>query len=311
MKRFQVCILSLIAFVTLSIGAGFSSGMVGALTWGPTVDFWAMSIAISRNKFELPGYLGYREVAQVLANTLTTTKSDINVNDEGTRDLVRQPELVTLAISNAASLSKSDLKLADKKSGGYITTIAEDVGYVDFYSLAFILFGYTGIATHILYMLLLSVSIVAYISQFKRDSICLFLLGISVVSLFLVTNSNALNESVPSIASNRFTSTLGIIPLAHLLILMVPNNRTNIRIKLLVFQAAILVFSILCRSSGQWMLVNLFMVSFSLSLLYLYSNKLSLASIIKRASLIRNINGMPAFLYVVFIITIISKIFTT
>ena len=50
----------------------------------------------------------------------------------------------------------------------------------------------------------------------------------AVCAMFLITNSIVLSVSVASIASNRFTSTMGLIPFIYLVIVMFTREKTII-----------------------------------------------------------------------------------
>jgi hypothetical protein len=62
-----------------------------------------------------------------------------------------------------------ELKHTPKEAAGYVTTGAEDVGYADFYNLAFRLFGFSAFSTHYLYMTLLALSFALFAIVYRRD----------------------------------------------------------------------------------------------------------------------------------------------
>lgn len=237
------------------MSAGVSSGKRGTLTWGPTVDFWAMSIAISKNLHNLKGYLGYKDISQALANQLSSTKSDTNVNDFDTRDLVADPKLVSTAIKIAAATKIDPAITLDKYKSDYITTMAEDVGYTDFYAMAFKIFGYSNLSTFKFYLLFMSLSIILFIVRYKNNLMSIYLLSSLFTAIFLTSNSSVLSESVASIASNRFLTTLGLIPLIHIILEIYENKKVRLNRDLIIFglQSFLLIQVILFRSSAQWM----------------------------------------------------------
>ncbi len=250
------------ALLIVLMGFGtLSPGRIGALTWGPTTDFWAMSIAISNIEFGLKGKLGYREVSQVLADHLTTAKSDMQVDDEGTMKLVQQPDLVTGAMQAAARIKKDDLRVPKdrlalrdwKSTGRFLTTWAEDVGYADFYNMAFRLFGYSSKSTHFLYMLFLASSFAFFLAAYWRENLPLGVVTLGITALFLVSTSILSHPLIPSLAANRFLSTLAIIPLLHIVFATITSRPLVSReIVLLMAQVAMLVLAISFRSSAQW-----------------------------------------------------------
>src|SRR5215210_7318524 len=88
-----VCLLFMVCLAT-----GLQTKLrPGQITWGPTVDFWAIAIAISNIEYGLSGEIGYRRVSQELAKHLTGTADDMKL-DEATRAAIKRPDLITGAI---------------------------------------------------------------------------------------------------------------------------------------------------------------------------------------------------------------------
>lgn len=268
------------ALLIALIGMGsLSPGRIGALTWGPTHEFWAISIAISEIEFGLKGKLGYRELSQVLADRLTTKKSDVDVNDEGTLKLVQQPDLVTSAIQAAAQIRREDLKKPKdgealktwKAHGGFLTTLAEDVGYSDFYNIAFRIFGYNSKSTHLLYISILALSFGLFVLIYWRENLPIAILALGITALFLVTTSSLLGHpTVPSVAANRFLSTLAIVPLLHIVATTAESRPLFIRdILVLMVQIMIVALSMSARSSAQWAAIAALLFALSLGILHL------------------------------------------
>lgn len=250
------------AMLITLIGFGVTSqARIGTLTWGPGHDFWSMAIAISNIEFGLKGGLGYHEVSQVLANHLTT-KNDVNA--EGTLALIQQPDLVTKAIKAAAKVKREDLRPGPAESGGYITVLAEDVGYADFYNLAFRIFGYDSRSTHFLYMTILAAAFVLYVLTYWRDNFSIGVLTLGIIALFLETTSLIFSFYVPSVAANRFLSTLALIPLLHIVTATINSRELTVKeVSTLTLQIMIMAFAISCRSSAQWAAVAVLFIAFS------------------------------------------------
>lgn len=258
MKTIKFFLISL-SFVLLTlIATGQNSGKVGTITWGPTLDFFAISVAISKNEYDLPGYLGYHQVGQKLAEILTSTGSTIAVNDDETRKLCETPNLVGHAISAAAKIDKDLLTPSYSKfnaeHAAYQTLGGEDVGYGYFYSMAFKIFGYNQYATHLLYVLILVISVLAFIYQFRDRLGHLYLLTFALAALFLVSNSNALSSMVANISSNRFLVTLAIVPLIHLATLIRFPTAITVSLLSTLVQSFILANVVFFRSSGIWII---------------------------------------------------------
>src|ERR1700730_3424998 len=141
------------------------------------------------------------------------------------------------------------------KSG--LTNWCEDLGYADFYNIAFRLFGFSAFSTHWLYVSIISTSFILFTITFFRENLAIASLTLGVSALFL-ESSSIFSELMPSFAANRFLSTLALIPLLHLIhtILRVGPLRWA-EIGVLIGQILIVSFAISARSSAQWCLFAL------------------------------------------------------
>jgi hypothetical protein len=247
---------TILLVVLISLGT-FSSARIGTMTWGPQHDVWSAAIALSQIKFGLSGGLAYKEVEQAITNEVTTTKNIWDIMDDGTQALLRDPSAITRGLKNAAALRKDQIAVPATKDG-YITDWCEDLGYADFYNLAFRLFGVNAYSTHFLYVTVLLLSLLLFQACFIRDSLPMASLTFAVAALFLLSSSSFFSESVPSFAANRFLSTLGLIPLLHLVHAALRRRAwTAAELGVVTVQAAILAFVLAARGSTMWCLVAL------------------------------------------------------
>jgi len=242
----------LIAFMATGT---LSSARIGSITWGPTHDIWSAAIAISQIRFGLSGELAYREVEHAIANEVTSSGDSFRVIDAETRLRDANPMCITRGFQSAAALAKKDLAIPPSKDG-YVGDWAEDIGYADFYNLAFRLFGFNAYATHYLYFLLLTVSFVIFGLAFFRDTVAIGTLTLSLTAFFLLSASSFFNYVIPSFAANRFLSTLAMIPLLHVVMTMLRRGALVRVIPVsLAFQSLIMSFAIAARGSAAWCLL--------------------------------------------------------
>jgi hypothetical protein len=238
----------LIAFMATGT---FSSARIGAMTWGPQHDIWSAAIAISQIRFGLSGELAYKEVEQAILNELTSKKSAWPV-DNATLILDKNPANVTRGFEAAAALKKKNLVIPATKDG-YVSDWAEDIGYADFYNLAFRLFGFNAYSTHYLYFSLLTAAFVFFGLAFFKDAVAVGSLTLSVTALFLLSSSSFFSDLTPSFAANRFLSTLAIIPLLHVVITMLRRaSLTRFDVGSVGIQSLIMSFAIAARGSTAW-----------------------------------------------------------
>jgi hypothetical protein len=245
---------TILLVVLISLGT-FSSARIGTMTWGPQHDVWSAAIALSQIKFGLSGGLAYKEVEQAITNEVTTTKNIWDILDGGTQALLRDPSAITRGLKNAAALRKDQIAVPATKDG-YITDWCEDLGYADFYNLAFRLFGVNAYSTHFLYVAILLLSVLLFQARFIRDNLPMATLTLSITALLLISSSAFFNGSVPSFAANRFLSTLGLVPLLHLVHAALRRRAwTAAELGVVVAQAAILAFVLAARGSTMWCLL--------------------------------------------------------
>jgi hypothetical protein len=241
---------TILLVVLMSFGT-FSSERIGAMTWGPQHDVWSAAIAISKIKFGLSGGLAYKEVEQAIADEVTSKKNIWDVEDDKTLALVNDPSAVTRGFKKAAALTKDQIAIPPTKEG-YVTDWCEDLGYADFYNLAFRLFGVNAFSTYFLYVTILLASVLIFQVVFFRDGLAMTTLMLSTTALFLSTCS-FFNVLVPSLAANRFLSTLAFVPLVHLICAAIRVGPLKLSEAVAVaLQATILAFAIAARSSGNW-----------------------------------------------------------
>jgi hypothetical protein len=222
------------------------------MTWGPTHDIWSATIAISQINLGLSGKLGYKEVELAIAGEITANKNAMQVMDDKTRALLQDPDAITRGFRAGAAVQNTTVVIP-KDPAGYTEDWAEDLGYADFYNLAFRLFGFNAFATHWLYVSLLAVSTALFLLAFFYENLAMGLLVLVITALFLESSSSLFGETMPSFAANRFLSTLAFVPLLHVICTSLRQRRGLLfEFVLFVAQLLILAFAIAVRSSGQW-----------------------------------------------------------
>jgi hypothetical protein len=248
--------------IALMATGTLSSARIGTLTWGPAHDIWSAAEAISQIRFGLSGNLAYQEVEQAIDNETTSAKNSWTVNDEATRLIVQDPAAVTRGFRAAAAVKLASIVIPTNIRG-YITDWCEDLGYADFYNVAFRLFGFTAFSTHLLYFSILSASFGLFAFTFRMDNIAINLLNLAVTALFLVSATSIFNDGLPSFAANRFISTLAIIPLLHIICAALWRRVFHvINVAALLAQILIMWFATNARSSGNWCVIAIAVVVF-------------------------------------------------
>jgi hypothetical protein len=139
---------------------------------------------------------------------------------------------------------------------------AEDLGRVDYYKLAFTLFGFRiEAATYLFFSFLLLSSLLLW-AGFSRNFLALALLNAYLVAINLVVQSDLFTPNLPSISAYRGFSALAIVPAIHLILCTWHRVRLTSWMGITgLAQTAILIFVIWTRSSGMWALIAIVMIA--------------------------------------------------
>jgi hypothetical protein len=243
----------------------FTTARIGGMTWGPAHDVWSAAIAISHIKFGLRGGLAYKEVEEAITKEVTAKNSLWDVMNDETKERLSDPAAINRGLKAGAAVPKKSIIIPASK-GGYVTNWCEDLGYADFYNLAFRLFGINAYSTHYLYVCFLIFTFLLYVFIYFRDALALASLNLGVTALFLLSSTNIFYSALPSFATNRFLSTLGLIPLLYIIhTVMRRRPFERFELAILVTQIFILDFIIAARSSGKWAIIAV--VAFAVAVL--------------------------------------------
>jgi hypothetical protein len=140
--------------------------------------------------------------------------------------------------------------------------LAEDVGRVDYYRLAFLFFGFKIQSMHYMFFSLLFATTLLFIVGFRGQSVPLSLLAAELVSVCLIINSNLFFSSLPSISAYRAVSSLAIVPVTHLVFCVFRKTQLrSIAGITALAQAALFIFVMWARSSAQWGIIAVFMAT--------------------------------------------------
>ena len=209
----------------------------------------AISTAISRLQYGLPGYLGYNTISKTISSSLDHIVTNVYIVDTG----------LNLRIRDALDLSPSPnyLEATSAYNGTHSLQGLIGPGLVDYYILSFLLFGYQFQSLLYFYFLLLAIQSVIFFLQFRQDDHY-----IAVLMLFLVAHYMTLTalrfpgNQLDAPNNYRFLPVLAILPMIHICLLALYQHRVSTpTIVSAVAQAALLAFIIHCRSSAYWTLV--------------------------------------------------------
>ena len=201
----------------------------------------AISAAISRLKYGLPGYLGYETIFKALDYSF----------DQDTDSLVPVVIRLNVEITNALKLQNVAHDETHTLRGQFSPAL------VDYYSLSFLLFGYQFQSLLYFYFLLLAIQSLIFFVQFRdADHISAMLILFLVAHYMTLTALRFPGHQLDAPNNYRFLPVLAILPMLHICLLSLCQRTVNTPVVLgAVAQALLLAFIIQCRSSAYWVLV--------------------------------------------------------
>ena len=268
-----------LCFMLLAIAYtyGIHKGLNTRITAGFEVDAANMGVALSRIWFGLfEGYVGYREVYNTLFRVLVP---DFNPNNPENFYLLSSPQAIQHALDAVKAINPLTLPAFSVLTPEFISINMEDHGLADFYTIAFLLFGARPTSMYNLYFLLMLTSVLLFIFEYRQHLFPLILLCLMLASFQIFFFSPLFNPvTFPSVNSNRFISTLGFIPIAHI-ICMYFNGINKLRrpqVLRLIAQSMLFTFALTIRSSAQWQLITVIIYVIPVALIILWPQRKSL-----------------------------------
>jgi hypothetical protein len=264
--RLVIAIVLAAFIIGLTMSAAIRRGMDHAVMIGQG-DQTAIAIALSDSVYKVRlGYVGLKKVFDTIQsywNRDASRWADLEQLKKNFHDA----ELLNAGIRAAASLGpQTPGYLHD---GELITTYYDDMGEVDYVSLAFRLFGLKVQSMLYLYFTLLGLSTLIFILTF-RDKIFALCLLFTVLFAYYVELYLSFFEpvAVSTYWGMRHSSTLCLVPMLHFAFLLLWKRKLSLAVGVgAVIQLAILILAWRIRSSVAWVLVFLPALAIALALL--------------------------------------------
>jgi hypothetical protein len=243
-----VCI-SLIGAFRIGIDRGLRDS-IGTGSWGRVL--FGVGAAITQMEDGGYGYTMSTVIETVLKYGGLTADPEI-LAPLGAKfpDNLRDTALINAAIDNAAKFRwPFNPEEAIRGSGG------DDLGFVDYVRLSFLVFGYKIQSLYYTYFLIFGVSAAVFLWTFRSRPALLILLVITCVAQIGLLSSNLFSfNNLGSIADPRFLGILAIVPGLHLGCLILDRSPSVGNFALAVVQSIILVFAVWIRASAVWVIV--------------------------------------------------------
>ena len=263
--RFLIAILLAAFIIGLTISAAIRRGMDHAVMIGQG-DQTAIAIALSDSVYNVRlGYVGLKQVFDTIQsywNLDTNRWADL----EQLKNNFHDAELLNAGIRAAASLGpQTPGYIGD---GSLITTYYDDMGEVDYMSLAFRLFGMKVQSMLYLYFTLLALSALIFVLTFHDRIFALCLLLTTLFAFYVELYLNFFDPvAISSYWGMRHSSTLCLVPMLHFALLLLWKRKLTLAVAAgAIVQLFILILAWRIRSSVAWVLVFLPALAIALAL---------------------------------------------
>jgi len=263
--RLLIAITLAVCIIGLTMSAAIRRGMDHAVMIGQG-DQTAIAIALSDSVYNVR--LGYVGLKQVFDTIQSYWHRDANLwaNYEQLKKNFHDAELLNAGIRAAASLgSQTAGYLHD---GSLITTYYDDIGEVDYVSLAFRLFGLKIQSMFYLYFTLLALSALIFVLTFHDRIFALCLLATTLFAFYVELYLSFFEPiAISTYWGMRHSSTLCLVPMMHFAFLLLWRKKLSPAVAAgTVVQLAILILTWRVRGSVAWVLVFLSALAFWLAL---------------------------------------------
>lgn len=229
----------------------------------------SLGIAISELRYGLRGYQGYRRVLNTLSdNGITKDTAVLSNYDKTFEAVLKDPNILNRAIGKAVSV-------ADAASEGKYYLFREDKGLVDYYKLAFRVFGYKIESFFCLYFLFLILSISMFFIVFYKRLDLLYLLLLFICGHFIIAAATPMvGIELQTVHNPRFLPVLAVLPSIHLGLMVLGMHRFSKKVFICALvQAAILIFVIHIRTSTVYQVMFLGLLFLLASLWFWVKNR--------------------------------------
>ena len=239
------------AIIGLTMSAAIRRGMDRAMPIAAE-EQTAIAISLSDSIYHANlGYLGLKQVAD-------TIHEYWNRDSQGWHDVAklivnfRNPELLNAGIHAAASLGPQTAGYVS--DGTLITTNSNDIGQVDYVTLAFGLFGTHLQSLFYLYFMLVGLSAFIFILTF-RDNIYVLAVLLCTLAAYYIERRLAIFDpvAVPTYFGMKHGSTMCLISMWHFVFLVMLRRKPTVGVVLgTVVQLAILILAWRIRGATIW-----------------------------------------------------------
>lgn len=239
--------------IALTALTGIARGMDHKISWGPTSEQRAISIALSEFVYGL--HLGYVGLGSVNNKLVEIWNRGAKVPDDPILiENSSNAELMNEALRAAASLGPQKIGYLSDRT--LLTTWYDDMGEVDFFKIAFRLFGLQIQSYYYLFFAVLAFSAIVFILTYHDDIYALVALLCTLFAFYVELHLNAFSVDAPTFPGMRTGSTLALVPMWYFIFLLGRGFSIG-RLVGAVIELFILIFAWRIRGSVSWIFILL------------------------------------------------------
>jgi hypothetical protein len=211
----------------------------------------SLAVAISRMRDPSPGrYLAYKSVVNVLNENgfaMLDSEPGLHLDKPGWAALLTDGPRLDRIIQQAVDVP-IDTSLAPE------IIRANELGYADYIYFSFRLFGDKVSSLYYFYYLIVAITCLIYILQFRDSPFLLFLLVIFLGELYFLENyAHSYDVLLQTVANGRLFSGLSLVPVLHVLFLHWQRQPLRaFTVAGVIAQSVIFGFLLSCRTEVAW-----------------------------------------------------------
>jgi hypothetical protein len=225
----------------------------------------SLAVAISRQHDpRLGGYLAYKSVVNVLnENGFALLDNEVgpHLDRAGLIALLNDGPRLDRIIQEARDVP-IDISLTPDIIQG------NELGFADYIDFSFRLFGDKISSLYYFFFLIVAVTCLFYVLQFRNSPFMLFLLIIFLSELYFLENyADSYGLELNTVYNSRFFSGLSLLPALHILFVLWQRQQPRaFTIVAVIAQSVIFAFLLSCRTEAAWQVAMLIAVACGMGL---------------------------------------------
>ena len=223
----------------------------------------SFAVALSRMKTPpLHGYVAYQSVIDVFNQSgfaMFDGEDGLRLDTEGRTALLKNgrriDEILRQGNDTAVDLERPSQLI-----------LGNEVAFSDYVYLSFRLFGTRVSSLYYFYFLLLGMSCLLFVIEYRNAPMPMFIVTLYLACLAFIQNyAQSYGEIMASLANSRLFEALSLLPAIHIFILVWRRAPPRLmRASIALVQSAILAFVVDCRVTARWQIVMIVLTAIAI-----------------------------------------------